>query len=247
MRGRVLVTRPHGEAQGLVLALEARGFTVHLEPLLEIVPLPGVSVPLDGVQGVVATSANGIKALAAALPDESTGRRLPVWAVGEATRDAAHRAGFAVAESAGGDTESLARLIAARVDPGRGTLLHAAGTVIAGDLAGDLARMGYQVRRVILYAAHAATGFSPPLIARLDDGSLNAAVFFSPRTARTFVSLIDAAGRRAACRAIAAYGLSQAVEQALAELPWRAIRTAARPSQESLLDAMEQDVRQPRS
>jgi uroporphyrinogen-III synthase len=235
-----LITRPRHDADVLARALEARGFRVFSEPLLAIAPVAGVALPLDGIQGFLATSANGVRALAANLANRADFLR-PLWAVGDATARAARDAGFGQVESAGGDVQGLARLVAGRVEAGRGALLHAAGETLAGDLAGRLGRLGFEVRRVVLYSAVPATGLSPPLLAALDGGGLELALFFSPRTAETFATLASAAGRQGACRRMTAYGLSPAVAKGLAALPWRAVRTAAAPRQEALLAAIEQD------
>jgi uroporphyrinogen-III synthase len=239
---KVLVTRPRQDSGGLARALEARGFLVCIEPLLEINPRPGVSVPLDGVQGFLATSANGVRALATALPAAGEAFGWPLWAVGDATARVAGELGFRRVESAGGDVECLAALVARRVDARDGALVHATGGDRAGDLAGRLGGLGYEVRRMVLYHAVPAATLSPTLLQALDAAELNLAVFFSPRTARTFATLTRAAGRQDACRRIVAYGLSRAVAQALAPLPWAAIRTAARPEQGALLAAVDQDI-----
>ena len=232
-----LVTRPAADAAPLVEALERRGFDVLLEPLLAIEPVEGAAVDLAGVQGVLATSANGVRALA-----QATGRRdLPLWAVGDATARAAREMGFATVESAGGDVESLAALVAARLDPNAGALLHVAGTQLAGDLAGRLGEAGFAVRRAVLYEARPATALSPGLEEALRAGRVAAAAFFSPRTAATFASLIATPERAALLRGAVAYALSAAVAERLAALPWRAVRAAARPTQDALLAAVDAD------
>ena len=195
MSRRALVTRPREDALGIAQALAARGVQVQLEPLLEIRPRQGVALPLAGVQGILATSANGVRALAANLDR----RTLPLWAVGDATARCAVELGFSRVESAGGDVESLAGLVARRVDPRQGALLHAAGTAVAGDLAGRLAAHGIEVRRVVLYDALAATALSPALIALLEAACLDLALFFSPRSAATFATLAGAGASAIPC------------------------------------------------
>ncbi len=63
---RVLVTRPEEDAGALVAALAARGHETLVEPMLTVGPVPGVTPPLDleGVQALLFTSANGVRALA---------------------------------------------------------------------------------------------------------------------------------------------------------------------------------------
>src|SRR5208283_1695752 len=120
-------------------------------------------------------------------------------------------------------------------DPTAGTLLHAAGTKVAGDLSGGLAALGYSIRREILYEARTAEALSPAAIRALQTEAVDLALFFSPRTAQTFVTLAAAAGCQEAGRTVSAYALSAAVADALAPMPWRRILTAERPEQDSLL------------
>src|SRR5579875_3886396 len=129
-RHRALITRPRAEAEALAAALERRGIAAVIAPMLEIVFRPAGPLELDGVQALLCTSANGVRALAQA----SAERGLPLFAVGDATAAARH-AGFTAVASAAGDADALARLAAARLDPQAGRLLHVAGGAVAGDLA----------------------------------------------------------------------------------------------------------------
>ena len=230
---RVLVTRPAEDARSLVAALEARGHQAIIEPMLTITPVTGNGAPPDlaGVQALLFTSANGVRALARL----SAERGLPVFTVGEASAAAARAAGFTRVESAGGELEDLARLAAGRLDPTSGALFHAAGSKLAGDLGGALEEAGFTVRREVLYHAAAADVLSERLRAMLAGAQVDAATFFSPRTAGTFVRLVQDAGLAGVCARITAVALSQAVAEKLGDLAWAGVAVAARPEQEALL------------
>lgn len=235
---RALVTRPREDAEGVAELLRQRGVEVQVEPLLEIVPILGATVDLNGVQALLVTSANGVRALAAA----TTERALPVLAVGEASARKAREAGFGDVVSAEGDVDSLAALVRHRLSPDQGALLHAAASQVAGDLAGQLGEAGFTVRRVVLYEARPAPEPSPALVAALRDKAIDLALFFSPRTAATFANLIGGASLGEACRAIDAYCLSAAVARGLAPLRWRNVRVAARPEMEALMALVDEDL-----
>ena len=230
-----LVTRPREDSAEVSAALGARGFQVQVEPFLNIVLSLGQTLDLTGVQGFLATSANGARALAA----NHAPLHLPLWAVGDATARCARDLGFSQVASAGGDVETLAALVAGAANLAAGPLLHAAGSAVAGDLAGRLGAAGFTVRRQVLYEARPATALSPALLTSLDQGRLDLALFFSPRTALSFVTLTIAAKRDQACRTIAAYALSAAVARELAVLPWRDMVVAENPDQASLLAAID--------
>lgn len=231
---RVLVTRPETDAAPIAAELAARGDTAVIEPLLTIVPKPEAAVDLTGVQALAVTSANGARVLA----KRTARRNLPVFAVGDATARAARAAGFATVESAGGDVVALAGLIAARLDPAAGAVFHAAARQVAGDLKGHLETAGFAVRRVALYEATPSLAFSATTAAALRGGRLDAALFFSPRTGRTFVRLLSESRLTVACSRMTAVCLSAAVAKEVKRLPWRALHIAAQPTQAALLDSL---------
>ncbi|MEO5372700.1 MAG: uroporphyrinogen-III synthase [Alphaproteobacteria bacterium] len=237
MTVRALVTRPGEDAGTLAGLLAARGLEVAFEPLLaiEILPQP---VDLGGVQAILVTSANGARALAACTAE----RDLPVFAVGDASARAARALGFTSVDSADGDVAALAALVTRRLRPEAGALFQAAGSVVAGDLGGDLARAGFAVRKVRLYEARTATALSPATATLLRQGGLDLALFYSPRTAATFVDLVRRVGLENGVASISAYCLSEAVRSTLVALPWRIARVAVRPDQEALLALLDGDL-----
>jgi uroporphyrinogen-III synthase len=232
---RALVTRPRAEAAALAEALMARGIEAIIEPLLEIHYRDGPAPDLAGVQAVLCTSANGVRALAR-LSDE---RAVPLFAVGEASAARAREEGFAHVESAGGNVDDLARLAGEQLRPDKGRLLHVAGSDVAGDLAGELRRAGFAVERAVLYEARPATGLSAATAQALAAGLIDFALFFSPRTAAIFVRLAERAGIATALRNVAAVSISAAADGALAGIEFRARQVAATPDQQGLLAALD--------
>ncbi len=225
-----MVTRPLADSQGLVEALTSRGFDPLVEPMLTI-RYRDETPPGHGYQGVLATSANGVRALARL----ARWRDLPVWAVGDASAREARELGFVTVESAAGDVATLADLVAGRADPAAGPLLHVAASHLAGDLGGALAAKGFTVEKAVLYDAEPAEDFSSALREALAGGQLSVALFFSPRTATTFVRLAAKRALGESLRPVKALALSGAVAEALAPLPWRGVAVAERPDQAALL------------
>ncbi len=228
---RALVTRPLPDAGRTADALAARGVTALLEPMLTVEFLPIAAPDLGDVQALLFTSANGVRAFAAASP----GRGLPVFAAGDATAREARAAGFLRVESAAGDARALVRLAAVRCQPPAGPLLHASGEAVAGDPAGCLAAAGFRVRRETLYRTRAAGSLSPALTGELAAGRLGLALFFSPRTAAVFARLARRSGVGGACRSVHACVLSEAVGRALEGVAWREVRVADRPDHEAMM------------
>ena len=235
---RALVTRPRDAAQGLAAALARRGIGAIIAPLVEIHYRDAVTLDLADVQAVLCTSANGVQALARITPE----RRLPLFAVGEATAARARAEGFSAVAAADGNVEALTRLAAARLRPRDGRLVHAAGSEVAGDLAGALRRQGFDVARATLYEARPIGALDPAAVQALRAGDVDFALFFSPRTGAIFVRLAAAAAVAECCGAIAALSISAAADAELAPLPWRERRVAGRPTEAALLDALDQGL-----
>lgn len=237
---RLLITRPAEDAAPLAARLAAAGNVPLVEPMLELVWLDGPEPQVEDVQALLFTSANGVRAFA-----RRTGRRdRPVLAVGDATARAARDAGFGRVDSAAGDVHALAALAAQRCRPADGVLLHVAGTTVAGDLSGMLAQHGFAVRRLSLYDARPSSRLTPATAAALNgdstDDRLDGVLIFSPRTARSFVSLVAEAGLISRCRTVDVYCLSSAVAEAVCTcrsgpVSWRSVQVAARPDQDALL------------
>ena len=238
VRPRVLVTRPSADALPLASELQRRGFDVLLQPLLRIDFVQGEPPDLGGVQALLFTSANGVRAFAR----RTDARTLPVYAVGDATAKAASDAGFAAVESAGGDVEALAALVRDRVSPGAGRLLHVAGSAVAGDLAGALEAAGYTVERLVLYSARQVETLDPAVHSALAAGAVEGALFFSPRSGASFVRLVRAAALSEACAGVRAFALSDAVAESLSSVDWHGLVVAPQPTQESLLATVERDL-----
>jgi uroporphyrinogen-III synthase len=230
---RVLLTRPREDSAAVAHTLRAGGIDVVVEPLIEIIPRP-VALELEGVQAVLLTSANGARALA----DATGERRIKVLTVGEATAAEARALGFTDVEAAAGDVTALTALARHRLDPQGGRLIHVAGSAVAGDLAGSLAESGFCIRREILYEARPIAAFQPGTAAMLREGRIDGVVFFSPRTASAFVSLVAAADLGSAMRSLVGFFLSPAVADAAASLAWREVCVSLRPAQESLVDVI---------
>ena len=240
---RALITRPEEDAAPLAAALIQRGIETSIESLLSIRTLPEAEIDLGGVQALLFTSANGVRAFAelAAAKGLAGWRELPVLAVGDATARTARSAGFTEVESAAGNVESLAELAATKLDPQKGPLFHGAGSAVAGDLAGILSGRGFELRRSMIYEARPADSLSPATIEALESGGFDLMLFFSPRTAATFAALTQAAGDKAVegCRRAAALCLSPAVANVLGALPFRSMESADHPDLPSMLQLVE--------
>jgi uroporphyrinogen-III synthase len=231
---RLLLTRPSDDSALLAEKLSKHDLSSLVEPMLDIV-YPSVNTPdLNGVQGILVTSANGIRALARICPQ----RDLGIWAVGPASAAEARRLGYDHVHHGDGDVAALAALVREHLVPAGGALLHVAGTRLAGDLAGMLGDAGYEYRRAVLYEAQTATELSATAQGEIKSGLVSGAVFFSPRTAETFTRLIVSAGLSDACAQMTAFCLSAAVAEKVSRLGWGDVVVAEQPHEKSLITSV---------
>ncbi len=228
---RILVTRPLEDAERTAAELKARGHDAILAPLMDICFRSGPQLALDGVQAILVTSANGIRALAA----RTQRRDLPVFTVGPQSAEAAHKEGFAVVKSADGDAVALAEAVKRWARPAAGPLFHAAGAETKGDLAARLSAAGFKVESEVLYEAVPAETLPPGAESALAKGEVEAVLLYSSRSARIFMTCLTRAGLAEAARRLTALCISEAAAAPLAALPFRAVRVAAHPDQDSLL------------
>ena len=222
----VLVTRPVEDGVEIAARLAQMGHTALLAPLLSTQFHDGPEPDLKNVQAILATSANGIRALI-----RRTARRdLPIFAVGPQTTEEADRGGFTDIRNSDGDARALAGATAGWTTPKKGVLLHVCGEDAPGTLAENLSQRGFSVRRAALYRVDAAPVLPPAARAGLSQGALDAALFFSPRSARIFCELAQGLPTQK----LIALCISPVTANALL-LPFREVRIAAAPNQASLL------------
>ena len=228
---RLLVTRPAEDAERLMVRLAVLGHEGVAAPLLDVRTIAGDALDLSGVQAVLFTSANGVRAFA----ERSNNRTLPALCVGDATGREAQAVGFTDVRSAGGDVAALAALASATLDPTAGILLHPAGSKVAGDLAGMLEAANFCYRREVLYEAVKATQLPPAARISLKAGEVDGVLLYSPRTGSAFADLVMKESLGRTLGRVTAYCLSTAVANEVQGLPWKAVRTAARPDEAALL------------
>lgn len=228
---RVLVTRPIDDARRTAARLLELGHEPIIAPLLEIRLDNDADVNLVDIGAIVATSSNGIRALA-----RLTERRdLPVFAVGEQTALTARELGFVHLRNSDGDAAALARAIPGWIAPRGGTLLHVCGKENAGTLAESLNALGYAVRSLELYHAAPVEKLPAPAVDALQARSLDRVLLYSPRTAEVLATLVDREGLADSCRTLIACCISKAAADRLRSLPLQGVRIASRPDQEHLL------------
>lgn len=225
----VLITRPEPGASETAIRIAAMGLEPILAPMLRIEPRAVRLPPASSIAAILATSGNAVDALPEAC------RATPLFAVGTATARRATHAGFAEVESADGDADALASLVARRLRPEDGPLLLASGERQGLPLAATLRTQGYRVKRRVTYASVPAASLPAAAAALLREGKPHVALFFSAETAEAYVRVVRRAALDQAVETSEAVAIGEAASMALGALRWRRIRVAARPNQDEML------------
>ncbi|MHC2330724.1 uroporphyrinogen-III synthase [Bradyrhizobium sp. USDA 4454] len=243
----ILVTRPHPDSEATLASLRQRGFDALAAPVLRFEPLPFHDDDAD-YDAVVLTSANALRALDLAA---SRLLRLPLFAVGAHTADAARAAGFDRVIVAKGkvarDAVSLRDLVLARVKAGElaasSTLLYLAGADLSRDLAGELSEQGLSVVTHTTYRMAPVAALPREVSDAFMANRITAVLHYSRRSAQAFLDAVRADGVEISALALPQCCISAAVASVLHDAGATKVVVAARPDEASLLEALVRTMR----
>lgn len=241
----VLVTRPHPDDEATAAALRARGFEVLRAPMLRFEPVP-FQDDLDASHGaVIATSANALRAIAAHLADSRL-LKLPLFAVGEHTADAARRCGFANVISANSDADGLRERILASVKAKAlkktSPLLYLAGADLARDLPGELGERGFTVVTQTTYRMAAVPSLPDETCRAFAANGVEAVLHYSRRSARAFIEAVRAAGVEISALSLPQGCLSASIATVLRDAGAARVFVASSPDEAALLAALVEQI-----
>jgi uroporphyrinogen-III synthase len=206
---RLLVLRPEPGASATVGRARMLGFDVVAVPLFEVEPVCWEVPDPAGFDGLLLTSSNAVRH---GGPQLQALLALPVFAVGEATAEAALQAGFKVIAT--GDSGIDGLLGSIELDA---RLLHLTGMDHR-----EPHSAGHQIASIVVYRSKAND--APDLSAAPGSVSL----IHSPRAGRRFAELV------ADQSSIAIVAISQAAADAVGS-GWESIAVADMPTDEALL------------
>ena len=206
---RILVLRPEPGASATVSRARERGLDALAIPLFEIVAVDWKAPEPARFDGLLLTSANAIRYGGAQL---ELLRSLPVYAVGEATAEAARQAGFEIAATGEVGVDRLLSSIDTDL-----RLMHLCGADRRAPADGRR-----EISPVVVYRS---VEIEKPDLSPATD---KVALVHSPRAGERFAELVSSRG------SIAIVAISDAAANAVGE-GWKSVSVAERPSDEALL------------
>jgi uroporphyrinogen-III synthase len=227
-------------------ALRASGFAPLLAPLLrfEAVSLPDAIG--DGAGALIVTSAAAFRAIEL-HPSRAALSALPLFAVGEATADAAQAAGFINVKAAGGDAVSLRELILGEVRARRlkksTAFLYLAGADLSVDLEVELGARGLRVQTLTVYRMAMLPTLTDEAHNAFAAGEIEAVLHYSRRSAAAFVEAVRSAGVEISALALPHCCLSENIATAMREAGAHHIIVAQTPDEPALLQVLTRTLR----
>src|ERR1700735_3416944 len=246
MNMAVLVTRPHPDDETTAAALRARGIEVLRAPMVRFEPV-AFHDDLDANYGaVIVTSANALRGIEPHLAGSRL-LKLPLFAVGERTADAARAAGFDRVISADGDAAGLrdSVLASARAKELKkaSTLLYLAGADLARDLAGELGERGFNVVNNTTYRMIPVSSLPREVCDAFAANRIEAVLHYSRRSARAFLEATRAAGVEISALAVPQCCISDAVASVVREAGAPQVMVAQSPDENALFETLDRALR----
>ncbi len=229
---RMLVTRPQPDASETAARLAALDIESAICPLLTHKTL-GTSLPeRRGFAALALTSGNALRAL------EERGALdqyldLPVYTVGNRTAERARDKGFSQVISAGGSFADLVELLAR--SSLSGPVFYPAGREQSGDLARSLAPFGVMVIVTPVYDMLPLDALPGQIVGELEDGSIDAVLLYSRRTAEIFGDVARRQLSRMARLELGILCLSENVAEPLVSAHFVRTGLADYPSEEAMM------------
>lgn len=229
----LLLTRPEAQSREMQRLLTERGINSSIAPMIDVTLLPVTRDRFNGITGLVVTSRNAVRSLAASgFLDKLD--RIPVYAVGPGTERQARDAGFRTVITSSGTAEDLCALVSRRESAQTAHLSYVAGEDVAYDCATHLSKAGFQIGKVTAYRSSPAKVLPASVQSALQNGEIDGVVLMSPLAARTYARLIEESGLSPSLRSPRLFCLSQKVAAAVSASPDR-IEIAKQPNTEEML------------
>ena len=247
----VLLTRPQPDDEATAAALRAKGFEVMLAPMLRFEPVAFHDDQDARYGAVIVTSANALRGIAPHLQGSrlqgSRLLKLPLFAVGEHTASAAHRAGFDNVIPANGDAASLRDSVLASVKAKElkkaSPLLYLAGADLARDLAGELGERGFTVVTHTTYRMIPVSSLPREACDAFAASVIEAVLHYSRRSARAFLDAARAGGVEISALAIPQCCISAAVASVVRDAWATQVMAAASSDENALFEVLDRALR----
>lgn len=229
----VIITRPEPGLGETASAVAGLGWEPVLAPALHIRSCQVGALPRQ-VAALLLTSGQAVAMAVACVPPS-----VPVFAVGDRTAQKAREAGFTTVYSAHGNAQALEHLLCQHCAPALGSLLLFSGVGQGMELAASLRAQGFRVVRRVAYRADPVDALPALVDHALLAGQIAAILFFSARSAQSWLKRVPSVGMGACVRGVRAVVISEAVVKTLRQAGWQGpVSVAATPDAPAMLQTL---------
>lgn len=184
---QAIITRPIYDARIFATQCHDAGIMAIISPMINITPIKPCEDNIGTCDAIIFTSANGVRQYE--TYKRTNDMQIPIFVVGERTRDEAYCHGYHNIITAHGDVDSLANIINNYYQNQKARIIHPAGEDVAGDLQAQLNNAHISYQRFICYKATATHHINHYLRTYLKQHTGLHVCFFSKRTAMIFFRL----------------------------------------------------------
>jgi uroporphyrinogen-III synthase len=236
MTERILITRPLNQAKETEDAFKKLGLQPILSPVLKVVKIPFTSLPTQ-IGAVVISSQNALYAC------EGIPKNIPFFCVGAKTAEFLRREGFEnICLSPDGTLKGLLPLILKVFSSRGGLLLYVRGQHVSEDIKPFLKKNAPSIliAERIVYVAQAVESLTLEVATFLKQGMLDFVTFFSRRSARQFVILLENERLIETLDQVCAVCLSSPVQDIIQDKAWKHILVAPEPTLFGMVQVLEE-------
>lgn len=235
MSRRLLLTRPYASAVKTAQKLEAMGFDIFIEPMLNIENKANAAQDIARVlkheSVLLFTSANASHAV------KGVNIQNHALAVGNVTAECLKQNGVGHVSSVGADVQELMRYIENHYK-GTEHFIYVRGDVVQSDLAGWLKEREHHVEEVIAYHATPVQTLSYQLVESVRKREYCGILFYSQRSAALFAERMAEYSLLDDLVEVSFLCLSKAIASVLQVQGFENILIAKQPNEHSLLELM---------
>ncbi len=229
----ILVTRPIDEANATAQKLEAIGHRVVQAPMLKVEPV-SFEIPEEN-RSIIITSKNGARMGLANIGNKAR----PIFAVGEKTAEEARMLGFTNVTVGPGTARKMVPMLleCSGISETR-KYTHLCGSALSYNICDVLKGEGLDAENTVTYQTRGQRSLGVGVQEALNDGEIDLALFYSPRTATIFEEVVADYGRSDWLGKMDALCLSTRVADNLLG-PWRSKAYAVIPTEKAMFSLID--------
>ena len=227
----ILLTRPINESIKTKSILTELGHKVTVDPLLKIIFLKN-NKNYKNIYCYIITSKNGLLALSKVTKNRS----IPIYCIGLATAKFAKQKKFKKVFFADGTGKNLYKIVCKMTKKKK--IVHVSGKDVTINITKKLKNSGYNAERIIAYKSLQAQNFRNKTILNLSEKKIDLVLFFSKKTANTYIKLSRKANINSKLKKAYSLCLSKNIANVFPRNYWKKIYISPHPNLLSLIDTV---------